>query len=289
MATENKYLEQFQQTGYTILKGLVDFQTIDIWKKSFHQLIQEFEPIQRSSKYGLGKQIVMDNLVEHDPERMLTAVTNPVILDFLELLMGPFIQLESLRINLTEPVAVEQIEVETRNWHRDMWAISVGWTSDYLPPNACNVLTYFQDMDKEIGPLRVLPGSHRAENLVPNQFQAQPNEHFIYARAGDVVVIHSALVHAASPNVSDHPRYFMSRFYNKSYLPHRDHHTGPNVQHIIEVAQQQKDRRLMRLFGIDDRVFSRQMDVTIPETKLWQIWVKEDADAKQDSATDLVN
>ena len=81
----------------------------------------------------------------------------------------------------------------------------------------------------------------------------------------------------------------MSRFYNKSYLPHRDHHTGPNVQHIIEVAQQQKDRRLMRLFGIDDLVFFRQMDVTIPETKLWQIWVQEDADAKQDSATDIVN
>ena len=289
MATENKYLEQFQQTGYTILEGRIDLQTINIWKKSFHQLIQEFDPIQRPSKYGLGKQIVMDNLVEHAPKIMLPAVTNPVILDFLELLMGPFVQLESLRINLTEPVAAEQLEAETRNWHRDMWTIPVGWTSDYLPPNACNVLTYFQDIDKKIGPLRILPGSHRSENLVQNQFQAQPNEHFIYARAGDVVVIHSALVHAASPNISGQPRYFMSRFYNKSYLPHRDQHTGPNVQQIIEAAQQQKDRRLMRLFGIDDLVLSRQMDVTIPETKLWKMWVQEDADAKRDPATTPIN
>ena len=281
MTTDNKYLEQFQQVGYVVLERLIDLQTIETWKDSFHQLIQKVKPIQRPSKHGLGRQIVVDNLVEYEPGIMLSAVANSMILDFLELLMGPFVQLESLRINLTEPVAVEQVEVDTRNWHRDMWAIFAGCTSDYLPPNACNVLTYFQDMDDQIGPLRILPGSHRTQDLIQNQFQAQTNERFIYAQAGDIVVIHSALIHAASPNISDHPRYFMSRFYNKSYLPHRDHHTGPNVQHIIEVARQRKDRRLMRLFGIDDLVFSRQVDVTVPETKLWQMWIQEDKDAKE--------
>ena len=49
----------------------------------------------------------MDNLVEHEPKIMLPAVTNSVILDFLESVMGPFVQLESLRINLTESAAVE--------------------------------------------------------------------------------------------------------------------------------------------------------------------------------------
>ena len=49
----------------------------------------------------------MDNLVEHEPEIMLPAVTNSVILDFLESVMGLFVQLESLRINLTESAAVE--------------------------------------------------------------------------------------------------------------------------------------------------------------------------------------
>ncbi len=78
----------------------------EIWKGSFHQLTQRVKPIRRPPR-GLGGQIVMDNLVEHEPEIMLPAVTNSVILDFLESVMGPFVQLESLRINLTESAAVE--------------------------------------------------------------------------------------------------------------------------------------------------------------------------------------
>ena len=193
--------------------------------------------------------------------------------------MGPFIQLESLRINLTEPAEKKQVKVETRNWHRDMWALSVGQTKSYQPPHACNVLTYFQNVDQDVGPLRVLPNSHRNFDLVQKQFHAQTKEQLIYPKIGDVVIIHSALIHAASPNFSTDPRYFLSRLYNKSYLPHRDHHNGPNTQKILQMAQINNDRRLMRLFGIDDLIFSRQVDATIPESELWKRWIEEDRQA----------
>ena len=162
------HLSQFQADGYTILSGLIDQARIDCWQETFHSLISELEPIRRPSQHGLGGQIVIDNLVEHATEVVLPAVTEPPILDFLELVMGPFVQLESLRINLTHPSTPEALQVETRNWHRDMWALSVERTKDYLPPNACNALTYFQDMNDLIGPLRVLPGSHRRPNSVKN-------------------------------------------------------------------------------------------------------------------------
>ena len=141
MSTASRCLQQFQQDGYTILKGLIDLGIVDVWKENFHQLIQQIEPIRRPPQNGLGGQIVLDNLVEHAPEVMLPAAANATILDFLETVMGPFIQLESLRINLTEPAKREHVEVETRNWHRDMWALTVGRTDTYLPPNACNMLT----------------------------------------------------------------------------------------------------------------------------------------------------
>jgi len=280
MSTASRCLQQFQQDGYTILKGLIDLGIVDVWKENFHQLIQQIEPIRRPPQNGLGGQIVLDNLVEHAPEVMLPAAANATILDFLETVMGPFIQLESLRINLTEPAKREHVEVETRNWHRDMWALTVGRTDTYLPPNACNMLTYFQDMDEAMGPLRILPGSHRSQDLVEEQFQAQANERLIYAQAGDVVVIHSALIHATSPNISHRSRYFISRFYNKSYLPHRDVHSGPNTQQIIDIGRQRNDRRLMRLLGVDDLVFSRQVDAAIPEAELWQRWIQQDRQAK---------
>ena len=92
---------------------------------------------------------------------MLPAVIHPVILDFLERVMGPFVQMESLRMNRTDSVSKRQADVAATNWHRDGWAMFVGQTSDYLHPLACNVLTYLQDMTDDVGPLRVLPGSHR--------------------------------------------------------------------------------------------------------------------------------
>ena len=279
------HLSQFQADGYTILSGLIDQARIDCWKETFHSLISELEPIRRLPQNGLGGQIVLDNLVEHAPEVMLPAAANATILDFLETVMGPFIQLESLRINLTEPAKREHVEVETRNWHRDMWALTVGRTDTYLPPNACNMLTYFQDMDEAMGPLRILPGSHRSQDLVAEQFQAQANERLIYAQAGDVVVIHSALIHAASPNISHRSRYFISRFYNKSYLPHRDVHSGPNTQQIIDIGRQRNDRRLMRLLGVDDLLFSRQVDANQSEAELWQMWIEQDRSTKK-SASD---
>ena len=275
----NEYYQQFCEDGYVIVEDLIGRNEVEIWKNTFHQLIQKIEPIHRPAQYGLGRQIVLDNLVEHAPEVMLPAVTNASILSLLEILMGPFIQLESLRINLTEPAEKKQVKVETRNWHRDMWALSVGQTKSYQPPHACNVLTYFQNVDQDVGPLRVLPNSHRNFDLVQKQFHAQIKEQLIYPKIGDVVIIHSALIHAASPNFSTDPRYFLSRFYNKSYLPHRDHHSGTNTQKILRMAQINNDRRLMRLFGIDDLIFSRQVDATIPESELWQRWIEEDRQA----------
>ncbi|MFP6723249.1 MAG: hypothetical protein VCF25_23700, partial [Candidatus Poribacteria bacterium] len=94
MSTASRCLQQFQQDGYTILKGLIDLSIVDVWKETFHQLIQQIEPIRRPPQNGLGGQIVLDNLVEHAPEVMLPAAANATILDFLETVMGPFIQLE---------------------------------------------------------------------------------------------------------------------------------------------------------------------------------------------------
>ena len=45
------------------------------------------------------------------------------------------------------------------------------------------------------------------------------------------------------------------------------------------MAQINNDRRLMRLFGIDDLIFSRQVDATIPESELWKRWIEEDRQA----------
>lgn len=274
-----KHIEAFKRDGYTVFEGLFDRQTTELWKKIFDDLATHQSAIERKRQPEVGDQVVLDNLVEREPKTMLPAVTHPVILDFLERVMGPFVQMESLRMNRTDSVSKHDSEVEATNWHRDGWAMFVGQTNDYLPPMACNVLTYLQDMTDEVGPLRVLPGSHRGAMFVPreNMRASLPNERLVEVKAGDTAIIHSCILHSGSPNTSGKPRFFMSRFYTKCFLPTRDNHNGPSVQNIVAEARERNDRRLMRLFGVDDLAGTRSMATgNEPEETLWKRWIAED-------------
>ena len=110
-----------------------------------------------------------------------------------------------------------------------------------------------------MGPLRVIPGSHRRDiGIAPEQGQQPPPRNHRHVEAGDVVFTHTArLLHSGTPNYSGHPRYFFSIYYNKSWLKCRDNHGGPAVQAIVQTARANEDRRLMRLLGEDPLLYAR--------------------------------
>ena len=275
-----KNIEEFKQDGYTVFEGLFDLEQIELWKKSFEELLKR-QPVltERKRAPELGDVVVLDNLIEKDPKAMLPAITHPVVLDFLEAVMGPLAQMESLRINRTTPVTQSDTDVAAINCHRDGWALHAGKTNDYLSPSACNVLIYLQDLTDESGALGVIPGSHRSNIFVSkeNSNAALPEDRLIKIKAGDTVIIHSSILHSGSRNTSDKPRYFMSRFYTKCYLPTRDNHNGPNVQGIVAEARERNDRRMMRLFGVDDLAGRRSIRTGgEPEEVLWKRWIEED-------------
>jgi hypothetical protein len=49
------------------------------------------------------------------------------------------------------------------------------------------------------------------------------------------------------------------------------------VQKIINMAREKNDRRLMRLFGVDELVFSRaNSGFQTPDEVMWDRWITED-------------
>ncbi len=117
---------------------------------------------------------------------------NSTILDFAELVMGPFVQLDSCEITGYESAGSGN--THATGWHRDGFDISTTWNNNsrnidnglewrpgtssqakqatakvpatrrpYTPPLACNYLTYLQPTDGTANNpgLRVIPGSHR--------------------------------------------------------------------------------------------------------------------------------
>ena len=262
---------EFKRNGYTVFRRF-NAAWVERWRQVFmdHYRRQVGEQ-QHSAGVGQPRAVLRGMLQEH-PDLFLPALVAPRMLDFLEQLMGPSVGFDSLQIAIT-PAVGEDAARRVYAWHRDMWALP-GWTEDYLPPNAVNVLTYLQE-GSEYGPLRVIPGSHRGSRLVGTAGPAagQKDQQELHLAAGDTVVIHSSLLHSTSGNYSGQLRIFASYFYTRAWLPKRDAYGTERMQRVIRAARKRGDRRVARLFEPDADLLARRASSDrgeYTEQMLWQ-------------------
>ena len=177
---------------------------------------------------------------------------HPGILDFAELVMGPFVQLDSCEVTGYPGMGVAGNDGDGdgprpgQSWHRDGFDVSKVWSAGqpmqmwrpgaaidatnappkvtatrraYTPPLACNYLTYLQDQDgtDATAPLRVIPGSHRDYSHIVDSDASQPHprEVLVAAPAGSVVFTHCGVYHSGSINLRPSTRYFVSCYLNR--------------------------------------------------------------------------
>jgi hypothetical protein len=271
--TIDERLEAYKRDGFTVFEGLFSEEIMQAWKDVYPSIVDRQTP--------LGSDVPANWLrstLEFEPKLFLPAVAHPQLLDFAERVMGPFVQMDNLTFMAFPSMTKEKAEGIVSGWHRDIWAFRPTH-EEYLPPLAANAITYLQDMTDEYGPLRVIPGSHRrpVEMAEDARDKPHPEEILVPVKAGDAVFTHSALLHSGTPNTSGNPRYFFSLYYNKSWLKCRDNHNGPAVRAIVKTAQENNDRRLMRLFGEDPLMAERaNCGFRLDDEEQWRLWIDED-------------
>ena len=268
---------EFEQRGYTILRGF-NAAWVERWRQVFEERYRrESGEDQRGVRVGQPR-AVLRGLLQERPDLFLPSLVAPAMLDFLEELMGPFVGFDSLQVAVTPPLG-EAAAREVRAWHRDMWALP-GWTKDYLPPNAVNVLTYLQE-GAEYGRLRVIPGSHRGCELVGGggPETAQAGEQAVELAAGDTVVVHSSLLHSTSGNYSGRLACASS---SATSTPSAGCRSGtPTAWRAcsarLGAARARGDRRVARLFEPDRELLARRAAGDRgehTERELWQRWCR---------------
>lgn len=271
----NRHLEQYKEHGFTIFADVYDSDTLEKWKVKYNELLE--------GSYAIpGRDWWFANCCESAPRLMLPVAANPLILDFMEMAMGPYVQLDNLILAGFPSVPKEQAAGKVTGWHRDRWAGMPG--NDYQPPLAANAVCYMQDLTDESGPLRVIPGSHRQPVSIAKDERTSPHpqEWVIYVKAGDVVVLHNRILHTGTPNTTGQARYFCSSSYCKSWIKQIANHSGPNVQRIIAEARSRNDRRLLRLFGVDDFHYKRSnLGFQEADEQMWSELIAEDRAAMQ--------
>ncbi len=269
---DSERLASFVENGWAIIPGAHDRRWIDTMRARF-PVLRERQPSANGWKH-----FMIADVVEAEPELCIEAAMKPAVLDFAELLIGPHVQLESVTFAgfAPDPAAADPQRVS--GWHRDLFAC-YPQEGHYQRPTLFNAMVYLQDLTDEIGPLRVIAGSHRrAMTVAPgSQDRRHPEEVVLYPQAGDAVVFHHALLHSGSLNRGTDTRYFFATTYNHQWMKFRANYSGPACQAVIRIARERGDRRLLRLLGVDDQLWDRAGDWAMqPDEARWERWRAED-------------
>ena len=156
-------LSAYKRDGYTIFEGVFGEALIQSWKDVYPNIVDRQTPFGESEPTTW-----LRSTLEYEPKLFLPAVAHPLLLDFAELVMGPFVQMDNLTFMAFPSVSEEEARNKASGWHRDIWAFKPTHT-EYVPPLAANAITYLQDMTEEYGPLRVIPGSHRSNMTIAEE------------------------------------------------------------------------------------------------------------------------
>lgn len=271
-----EHLEEYKQQGYTIFRGFMPPETVKRLRETCDPLFDRIFQTEKHQKNPLARDVIGG----HDGWQLradggtpqtalgteLMAATvfeqSGVLLRFTEMLLGPFVQHDSLQI-AGYPMVSAEFEGVGYGWHHDGFNTSTSATAKdpkaYTPPAACNCLTYLQDMDTN-GAFRCVPGSHLdfSQHAPPRPAGAAPTEHWqvpgeiaVDGKAGDLVVTHCDLLHGSTHNTQPGYRYFISEYVQQAGLPHRDSMDDPAYSGFLSQARDNQDRRILRFFGED--------------------------------------
>jgi len=204
------------------------------------------------------------------PEITLPLVCTPRVLDVAEVVMGPFVQLDSLSL-----VGLRAGSTKGISWHRDVYG-SVPRSSSFERPFALNLLIYLQDLTDSTGPFRTIPGSHREDLTMEDTERTiqHKRERLLYPRAGDGILIHNNLVHSRSENRSAADRLHISIVYTLSFLKQSIEFTAEPLFSIVRELRNSGSPRIARLFGYDAFGPARYNSGFLKrEDKTWSEWI----------------
>jgi len=129
-----------------------------------------------------------------------------------------------------------------RDWHADF--------TERIPATICvNTGLYLQDLNDMTGPLRVVPGSHRATSSPSNPRDARPDEVALHLAAGDCIVFDAQIHHTGSINHGATPRLAVFAYYGRPWMKRMDEYYRTPLP--IEVTRAEAPPLLREVCDVD--------------------------------------
>ncbi|MDA1143316.1 MAG: phytanoyl-CoA dioxygenase family protein [Planctomycetota bacterium] len=219
----------FEEHGYFVVERLIKGDLL-------HDLRTESEAL-ANMDYVTGEVRVWHEraLFRRKAFRQLLEV--PELFELAETFVGADVQLLALDLLL--------IKAGTGGirWHRDV-------TFTCNKTISMNTGIYLADLDDEIGPLRVIPGSHRSEEVLEKLDQPHPHEVVLNVPAGTAVFFDAGCYHSGGANKSNKDRLAVFPYFGHYWVKRMDAYF---TQPFPAELKQTEDPVKRQLLGLDLR------------------------------------
>lgn len=229
MRLTDEQVRQYDEDGYVVLHGILTPAEV--------RLLQAEAEILRTDQRGHPDANVYEKdgvslraawCVEMDSEACRLAMSMQRIFGPVRQLMGEKAYLYQSRLNYKVAGRGDVFQ-----WHQDYGS----WVEDGVPSGAhrqmLSVLVMLDDTEHESGPLRIIPGSHKA-GLIRSKYDTETTSYALHVvpdeevdrlskeggmvectgKAGTVMIFGSLLVHGSQQNVSKNDRRNLYFAYN---------------------------------------------------------------------------
>ena len=232
---------ELDERGFVVLEKFIDPDWLaDLQHATERQFEVEGEAAGSEFKTESGSRRLA-NLVNKG-EVFQRVVAEPRLLGFIELVLGAEFKLSSLNARSADPH-----NGTSQPLHADMGAIA-----DERGYWVCNSVWMLDDFTTQNGPIRVVPGSHRwnqlPQDVMGDLSATHPDEEIITGPVGTVVIMNAHAWHGGTANRTDSPRTALHAFYARRDKPQQQYQR----ELLSEPVQTSLNAELRKILALDD-------------------------------------
>ena len=247
---------QLQKDGYSIIENVLSKRQVADVRQRLVLAAQESErrgvPTYIEGLDPNERNVRVFNLMDLDPI-FLELIQHPLAIATAEFLMGPDFIISNFTANIAKPGS------GSMKIHSDL---SIVLPEPWLEPWSLNIIWCLDDVTKDNGGTRFLPGSHRFQRLseIPRDIANRMTA--FEAPAGSVIAMDGRVWHTSGKNVTtDQERALLFGYYSRAFIrPQWNHSVGlsqasqrdlsPRMQHWLGLGV---SANIAPLRGLEDR------------------------------------
>lgn len=223
-------LQHLDRFGYYTDENIFSEDHLGRLREAMDRLIREGE-----ADYREPHQDYFPNVIEFD-DAFAEVLDNPVLLEGIEEVIGPDLQLYANEVLISKPTG------KAKEWHRDKMSIGRHCPNMFL--KAC---MYIDEVPIDRGPTGVVPESHldahKGEEFFPHKID-------FLAKPGSLLTFSANTMHRAGLHVEGRPpRPAMFFVFIPWWLKQASYYTGNKCERLIECASPMR----LQLLGVKMR------------------------------------